>query len=156
MTLERFSWGRFALHAAAGLVLAASALSGVPRLAREIRVAFRDAGLSVFPTEFQRQRAVVEKTAPPGAVFLHISDWASDPGTGWYSRLWQRALYPRNLVIVVMRDLQPERLQLLRRRFGARYAISVGSPPIDPGFLWHRDLGVVPGSGQTWFGELPH
>ncbi len=148
------SWRALALEAAAVLVMAASVISGGLALPREVRVAFRDAWPSVFPGQLQQQLAVVEASVPPGPALLHVSDWASDPGTGWYSRLWQRALYPRNAVVLLMRDITPERIAELRRQYRPRYAISVGTPPIDPGFLWHRDLGVVPGSRQTWFGEL--
>lgn len=143
-----------ALQVAAVLVAAASAVSGSLGLARDLRIAFRDAWPSVFPGQFQRQVKTVEETVPPGAVFFHIADASKDPGTGWYSRLWQRALYPRNLVIVLLNDLRPEHLEELRKRYRVRYAISVGTPPIDPGFRWHRELGSVPGSHQTWFGEL--
>jgi hypothetical protein len=73
----------------------------------------------------------------------------------WYSRLWQRALYPRNDAILVYPPWNQARLQELRRKYGARFAISAGDPPSDPGYLWKIDLGPLPlGPGRDWFGEL--
>ena len=143
-----------ALHAAAVLVLGASALNGIPTLAREVRIAFRDAWPSVFPGEFRGRLIAVQAAVPEGAAFLGVCDEEKNPGASWYARLWQRGLYPRNPVVVVTGDLRPGRLAEIRRRHGLRYAISIGDPPLDPGFRWHRDLGVVAGSLRMWFGEL--
>lgn len=143
-----------ALHTVAVLVLGASALNGIPTLAREVRIAFRDAWPSVFPGEFRGGLIAVQAAVPAGAAFLVVCDEGKNPGVGWYARLWQRGLYPRNPVVVVTDDFRPQRLAEIRRRYGLRYAISIGDPPFDPGFRWHRDLGVVTGSLRMWFGEI--
>jgi hypothetical protein len=81
---------------------------------------------------------------------LHVSTKPE----GWFSRLWQRALYPDYRTIVVQPWDLPK-LPELRAKYRPRFAISVGQPPVDLGFAWKVDLGVVPGlQGVTWFGEL--
>ena len=72
----------------------------------------------------------------------------------WYSRLWQRALYPRNEVVIQQPPVPPGRLNELRAKYRARFAVAAGDPPVDPGFLWKVDLGRVNGPGEAWFGEL--
>jgi hypothetical protein len=100
-----------------------------------------------FDGEF---RAVLERL-PEGACVLHLS---ATPEY-WYSRLWQRALYPRNETIVVEPPLSRESVRSLRERYGARFAISTGNPPWDPGYLWTVDLGHLPlDAGRSVFGEL--
>ena len=88
---------------------------------------------------------------PAGTVVLHLS---AAPEY-WYSRLWQRVLYPRNETIVMQQPLTAERVRELRAKYGARFAISAGNPPWDPGYLWKVELGPLPSvPGVTWFGEL--
>jgi hypothetical protein len=105
---------------------------------------------SIFSVEFREQLRAVEARLPTGAPVLHVSAEQE----GWFSRLWQRALYPNHKTIVVQPWDIP-RLPELRAKYGARFAISVGKPPVDPGYVWKVDLGKVPGlPGVTWFGEL--
>jgi hypothetical protein len=105
---------------------------------------------SVFSPEFRAQVRAVEARLPPGASVLHVCAQQE----GWFSRLWQRALYPNHRTIVVQPWDVP-RLGEFRAKYGARFAISAGKPPIDPGYLWMVDLGRIPGlPGVTWFGEL--
>ena len=101
--------------------------------------------------EFEAQLRTVLQKLPEGACLFHLSTVQED----WFSRLWQRALYPRNDMILVQPPLTRERIQSLRDRYGVRYAISFGDPPLDPGFLWKVDLGRLPlVHGTDWFGEL--
>lgn len=105
----------------------------------------------MYPQEFRAQLRTVEDRIPAGAFVLHLS---ASPEY-WQSRLWQRALYPRNEAIVVQPPWGPELLRQLRAKYRVRYALSAGNPPSDPGYLWSIDLGRLPGhSGGTWFGEL--
>lgn len=137
--------------AAAGLVLAASLWIGVGALDADLRRAFRDAPRSVFAPEFRAQRDRVTQVVPPGESLLYLSETPEV----WHSRLWQRALYPRNSVIEVQPPQSPARLRELRKRYGARFAISWGNPPFDPDYRWKVALGTLPGlAGETWFGEL--
>ena len=104
-----------------------------------------------FPPPFREQLHAVTERLPPGAFVMHLS---ATPEY-WYSRLWQRALYPRNESVVMQPPLSPQRLREIRARYGARFAISAGNPPYDPGYLWRVRLGQLPGvPGESWFGEL--
>jgi hypothetical protein len=132
------------------MVALAAVLCGaraIHRGASHIQTAAR----KVFPKEFVTQLQTVQSRIPPNAYVLHLS---SAPEY-WYSRLWQRALYPRNETIVIQQPLSPQRVRELSVKYSARFAISAGNPPWDPGYLWKVDLGSIPGHpGETWFGEL--
>lgn len=131
------------------LVAAAALLCGARDFRQQIPI-LKSPAPSIFSLEFREQLRVVEQRLPTGAPVLHVS---AKP-EGWFSRLWQRALYPNHQTIVVPPWDVP-RLGELRAKYGARYAISYGKPPIDPGYVWMVDLGPVPGlPGVTWFGEL--
>ena len=131
------------------LVAGAALLCGARDFRRQLPT-LRTSAPSVFSAEFRRQLQVVETRLPPGAPVLHVSAMPE----GWFSRLWQRALYPGHQTIVVQPWDVP-RLGELRAKYGARFVISVGKPPLDPGYLWSVDLGTVPGlPGATRFGEL--
>jgi hypothetical protein len=131
------------------LVATAALLCGVNAFVRAFPIAASPA-LSVFSPEFREQVRLVKSRLPAGASVLYVS---AQP-EGWFSRLWQRALYPDYRTIVV----QPwnfSKLAELRAKYNARFAISAGQPPHDLGFVWKVDLGVVPGlQGVSWFGEL--
>jgi hypothetical protein len=131
------------------LVAVASLLCGVRAFRRQMPVLMSPAP-SVFSPEFRAQVRAVEARLPPGAPVLHVCAQQE----GWFSRLWQRALYPDHRTIVVQPWDVP-RLGELRAKYSARFVISAGRPPVDPGYLWKVDLGPVPGlPGVTWFGEL--
>jgi hypothetical protein len=132
------------------LVGAAALLCGVRALRREVYL-FDGPPRTAFLPEFRAQLRTVTERLPPGEHVLHLS---ATPEY-WYSRLWQRALYPRNEAIVMRPPISSERLREIRARYGARFAISAGDPPADPGYLWKVDLGPVPLiRGTSWFGEL--
>ncbi len=135
-------------------MLAASVLSGGLELYKDLRVAFRDAGPSVFGPTVRIQLDALRERLPPGASLLLVSAGMTD--SAWYTRLFQRGLYPRTIAIV--RNLptpDPADLERIRSRYGVRFAISMGNPPPDPGFLTHEDLGPLPGiADRVWFGEL--
>jgi hypothetical protein len=133
----------FALAALAAL------LCGIQAFEAEIPTVTSPAK-TVFSPELLAQVRAVKARLPPGASVLYVPAKQE----GWFSRLWQRALYPDFRTIVVQPWDKP-RLAELRAKYGARFAISAGTPPEDLGFVWKTDLGVVPGlQGTTWFGEL--
>lgn len=133
------------------LVAAAAVLFGGRALRGDLRVAFRDAPRSAFPPEFLTQRDTVTRILSPGEPLLHISAAPE----GWVSRLWQRALYPRNPTIVVQPPFDGPSIRAIRDRHAARFAISAGAPPFDPGYRWKVILVPLPGQvGEVWFGEL--
>ena len=143
---------RIDIAAASGfVVLAASLVSGGHAIVRDLRVAFRDAGPSVFPPEERVQMDSVLASVPARASLLLVATTED----AWHARLWQRAFYPEHTVIVRYEPLGAEELRALRKRLGIRHAISLGSPPPDPGFRSPRDLGALPGlASRVWFGEL--
>jgi hypothetical protein len=131
------------------LVAVAALFCGVSAIVKEFPVAASPAR-SVFSPELKAQVRAVKARLPPGASVLYVPARQE----AWFSRLWQRALYPDFRTIVVQPWDKP-RLAEVRAKYGARFAISAGTPPEDLGFLWKIDLGVAPGlQGTTWFGEL--
>lgn len=132
------------------LVGAAAVVCGTSALRRTALV-FASPPQTTLSLQFLAQLQTVTQRLPPGEFVLHLS---ATPEY-WYSRLWQRALYPRNDSIVMQPPLSPERLREMRSKYGVRFAISAGDPPLDPGYLWRIDLGRLPSvPGETWFGEL--
>jgi hypothetical protein len=131
------------------LVGIAALVCGIGAFVKEFPIAASPAR-SVFSPEFRGQVHLVRSRLPAGASVLYVSTKPE----GWFSRLWQRALYPDFRTIVV----QPwdiSKLPDLRKKYGPRFAITTGDPPQDLGFVWKIDLGWVPGlPGKTWFGEL--
>ncbi|HWZ86137.1 MAG TPA: hypothetical protein VN032_08050 [Thermoanaerobaculia bacterium] len=132
------------------LVAASALLCGMVVLRRE-RTALAEPARTAFHPLFRAQLDEVRGRLPAGAELLHLS---ASPEY-WYSRLWQRALYPDNETILMQPPLSLDRVHALRAKYRARFAISAGDPPFDPGFLWKIDLGPLAlGPGQNWFGEL--
>ncbi len=136
---------------AAAIVFAASLASGGDALVADLRVAFRDAGPSVFTPVDRGQMAAVRESLPPGGSLLLVATKVD----AWHARLWQRAFYPEHILIVRYEPLRADELKRLRDQYGIRFAISLGVAPPDPGFRSHRDLGTLPGlPSRVWFGEL--
>jgi hypothetical protein len=132
------------------LVALAAILCGA-RAIRRSATLFEGGLRRVYSPPFLAQLHAVEERVPAGAAVLHLS---AEPEY-WYSRLWQRTLYPRNTTILVQQPLTRERVRALKAKYGVRYAMSAGDPPWDPGFLWKVDLGPLPSvPGVTWLGEL--
>jgi hypothetical protein len=131
------------------LVGVAALICGVRAIVDEFPVAASPAR-AVFSPELKAQVRAVRVRLPPGASVLYVPARQES----WFSRLWQRALYPDFRTIVVQ-PWDRTRLPEWRAKYRARFAISAGDPPQDLGFVWKIDLGVVPGlQGTTWFGEL--
>ncbi len=86
------------LRGLAAAVLGASLWCGVRALARDYDRAFHVAGHSVFPESVVHQIDAIRRAVPPGQSILLLSE-SHDDGA-WYTRLFQRALYPRNRVVV--------------------------------------------------------
>ena len=103
-----------------------------------------------LPAPLRERLRTVESRLPPGASVFYVTAVPEY----WFSRLWQRALYPDHLTILVEPDVSRRQFEELRARYGARYAISAGQHPLDPGYAWKIDLGDDTWAGSTWFGEL--
>ena len=117
----------------------------------DLRVAFRDAGPSVFTPLDRKQMGAVRAALPAGASLLLVAT----TDDAWHARLWQRALYPEHTVIVRYAPLRADELKRLRDQYAIHHAVSLGVTPADPGFRSHEDLGTLPGlPARVWFGEL--
>jgi hypothetical protein len=140
------------LGAIAVVFVAAAVLFGGRAIRLDLPVVYRDAPRSALPPTFRSQMEVVLRTFPPGAALLHVS---SVPES-WYSRMWERALYPRNAVVSLQPpELDPASFRRARERFGIRFAISVGNSSPGNGYRWSVPMGTLPGlDEEAWFGEL--
>jgi hypothetical protein len=138
------------LRIAALVVLGASVAVWIFTAGRELWIAYHFAGPSVFSSVDRRQFATVREAVPEKAPLLLVAE----SGNAWQARLWQRAFFPRNAVLVVYQPYG-EGARTLRKSYGIRYAVLIGPPPYDPGFRWSRDLGPIAGmSAHVIFGEL--
>lgn len=132
------------------ILVAAAALACGALMARHTTTFFAQGPRITLPAPLRERLRAVEGRLPPGAVVFYITDVPEY----WFSRLWQRALYPGHITILVGPDVTPRRFEELRARYGVRYAISAGQHPRDPGYAWKTDLGYDTWAGSTWFGEL--
>ena len=138
------------LRIAAVAVLGASVAVWMFTAGHELWIAYRFAGPSVFSEVDRRQFAAVRDVVPEKTPLLLLAE----SGNAWQARLWQRAFFPRNAVLVVYQPYG-EGVRTLRRSYDIRYAVLVGPPPFDPGFRWKRDLGPLADmSARVIFGEL--
>lgn len=74
----------------------------------------------------------------------------------WYPLLFQRALFPRNALVVWRPpDDTRESLTAVRERYDIRFAIWQGRPPTHLEVARRHDLGVLPGFDvPTYLAEL--
>jgi hypothetical protein len=151
---ERALVSRPILRGVGALVLAASLAAGGIAFVRDLTLAYRWAGPSVIPATVRTQLDTLRNRLPKGSTVLLVVSRAGD--VSWYVRLFQRALYPTDVVVVRSVPLPNEaELRAMCRRHGIRYAISMGAPPADPGYLAHEDLGSLPAiDDRVWFGRL--
>jgi len=92
----------------------------------------------------------VRSQMPPDSPLLLV---VSEPDA-WADGLWQRALYPNPIFLVYKEDLGTPEDHELRRKYGIRFAVSIGNPPLNPAFRWQRPLPDWTGAGQVAFGEV--
>jgi hypothetical protein len=139
------------LRLSAVSVLAVALTIGSTAFVRDLRTAFRDSWTHAVPPPVQSQIEVVRRTLPADAALLVL--YGSDP---WYPSIWQLVLYPRMVVGLPSAKWNPAAAARLQLRYGVRYAVSIGSPPFDPGLVHSRDLGNILDTNQrALFGELP-
>ncbi|HWB96813.1 MAG TPA: hypothetical protein VG672_08930, partial [Bryobacteraceae bacterium] len=97
---------------------------------------------SIAP-ELSQYVSRIRKVIPSGEAILYVG---SSPEY-WFSRLWQRALYPIPAFLVLGPDeLRSPKIRTIRTRHTIRYAVSTGNPPLDPGYKWHTSWPAVPGT----------
>jgi hypothetical protein len=141
-----------ATRTAAVLVATGAILFGGRAVRNSLPVAIRATREDPFPPQFRQQMEIVLRSLPPGAAVLHLSSVEEI----WYSRMWERALYPQHAVVCLHAGgLDPARIRRVSQVFATQYAITVGAPPPDPGYRWIASLGRLPGlREESWFGEL--
>jgi hypothetical protein len=120
----------------------ASLLCGVRAVARDATRALRDAGPSNFPATVTRQLDEIRREIPAGETILLVSASATDGA--WYTRLFQRALYPRNEVVVRYLPFSSGDADQLRSKWSIRFGIELAPEPSSLAFAEHRDLGPLP------------
>jgi hypothetical protein len=134
--------------------MGASLWVGVRALAADFDLAFHVAGRSVFPPSIVRQLDAIRAKVPPGAPILLLS--ASSTDGSWWTRLFQRALYPRNVVIVRYEPLPPDALSRLRRDWRCGWGLVLAKEPTSVALANPEDLGNLPGMpDRVWLGMLP-
>jgi hypothetical protein len=142
----------WAVRAATAVFLASVAAAGVFAFVTEIVTDFRWAPSTAFPPGMSRSCEKIRAAAPEGAPIFYVHA-DSDK---WLSGLWQRALYPQHVYVVVSADgsLDPAAREV-RSRFAVGYALAAGNPPPDPGFEWKLSLPALPGYPPVYeFGKL--
>jgi len=135
-----------------GLALLSTQLSvGVANLVDTFRIVFRDAPYDVVPAALRKEANFVKHRIPTGSALVYVMRSPEH----WQSRLWHRLLYP-SPVLFLENDLETTgpAFRNLRVRYDVRFALSVGNPPLDPGFQWHVVFPARTGYPETWFGEL--
>ncbi len=148
----RRRWARAAVASATAIFVGASLSVGVDSLGRDLARTYRDADASVFPPGFFEQRERVREVAPPRAGILLVAS----PADAWQARLWQRALYPRNEVVVRYAP-EPgfEELERLRHSRRVDFVMALGPVPDGLTLAGKKDLGGMPGGPQhVWIGAL--
>lgn len=139
------------LQLSAVLVVATSLTVGTAAFVKDLGVAFQYSWPRIVPPPVQRQIETAEQEMGGDASLLVIYEGTDS----WYARMWQRVLYPRTVIILPSSALKGTDMARLRTRYHLQYALTMGSPPADPGFVRTQDLGSVSGSqDRAWFGEL--
>lgn len=136
---------------AAAAVVAASLAAYLAAFVPDLLVAYRYAGPSPFTEADRRQMAAVTGAIPADASVLVLGTASGV----WHARLWQRGLYPKHAVVVMLEPFDAAAIRAVRKRFDIRYAVLIGPPRFDPGLRWSRDLGTAAGvPDRISFGEL--
>ncbi|HUF17396.1 MAG TPA: hypothetical protein VMS12_05055 [Thermoanaerobaculia bacterium] len=145
------SRGQRVIIISAALMIAAAVACGGFAFARELFVVFTYAHQRQVAPSLHEQVAEIRRIAPIGTRFV----WLNQHPEQWFSRLWQRLLYPDPVFIVDHGPGSDSVIAGLKRRHSVRFAFSAGAPPIDPGYVWRIQLKPPPGApGEFWFGEL--
>lgn len=141
------------LRGFAALVLGASVWTGVRALARDFDRAFHVAGKSVFPPSVVSQLDAIRARVPPGAAVLLLS--ASNTDGSWWARLFQRALYPRNVVVVRYEPLPRNQLVRLGREWRFSWGLLLAPEPSSLVLSDREDLGNLPAMpDRVWLGAF--
>jgi hypothetical protein len=134
-------------------VLGASLWVGVRALARDFDQAFHVAGKSIYPPSVVLQIDAIRTRVPAGDSVLLVS--ASHTDGAWWARLLQRALYPRNVVVVRYEPLPPNELARLCQRWRFRHGLLLAPEGSSLALTAREDLGPLPAlPDRVWLGRL--
>lgn len=141
------------LRGIAALVIGASLWSGVRALARDFDRAFYVAGRSVFPPSIVEQVDAIRVRVPPEGSVLLLS--ASSTDGAWWAREFQRALYPRNVVVVRYEPLPKAQLARLHREWRFGWGLILAPDPSSLALTGREDLGNLPAlPDRVWLGRF--
>ena len=119
-------------------------------MAGETATAFQSPPYVVFP-EMNEAVRVMRANLPADAPLFYIMDRPQP----WLAGVWQRACYPNPVFLLESADeLELPANRAIRAKYGVRYALSVGDPPVVKMFRWFRMLPSVPASYPAAYGEL--
>jgi hypothetical protein len=134
-------------------VIGASLWTGARALARDFDRAFHVAGRSVFPPSVTRQLDAIRSRVPAGASVLLLSASATDGA--WWARLFQRALYPRNIVVVRYEPLYADELARSNQAWRFGYGVLLSPEPSSLVLTNREDLGILPAlPDRVWLGDF--
>jgi len=143
---------RAVANSLAAVFLISLAFGGIRAAVNQLRgsLHFYQSHNRPIPVEVERAAAYVQSQIPPASPVLLV---VSKPDA-WADGLWSRALYPNPIFLVYKQDLDTPDHHELRRKYRVRFAVSIGDPPLDPGFRWQKPAPGWTGAGQVAFGEV--
>ena len=143
-------WCRPVVDCLVLVVLGANLAVGASAIRTSLENVFRWGGPTI-PAPMKQQIAIINTVVPDGAPLFYIR---RDPELN-VSRLWQRALYPHPVfLIATSEELHGPDYSRLKEQYSIRYAISVGTPPLDPPFIRAKPLGSMGADPAAIVGEL--
>ena len=136
----------------AAVFLISLALAGSRAAVNQLRgsIQFYQSHNRPIPVEIERAAAYVHSQIPPDSPVLLV---VSEPDA-WADGLWSRALYPNPIFLMYKQDLGTQDDHELRRKYEVRFAVSIGDPPLNPGFRWQKPAPGWTGAGKVTFGEV--
>jgi hypothetical protein len=141
---------RLVAHVAAFCLFASLAVVGGRTTATRLHEAIevRRAGARLVPPEIEQAVTYIRGQLPRDAPVILVTDDMD----GWVNGVWQRAFYPNSALLFYKRDLGSQTMRHYRTSNRISYAVSMGNPPPNPGFVWQKP---VPWTNQkVVFGEI--
>ena len=137
----------------AAFVFGVAMAAAVHRSVEDLTLIFGHAPYHIVPDGHYAQVKILKTIVPAGSTIFYIMDVPE----AWQLGLWQRSLYPDYFVRPIYGSAQLQRTdhQRFREKKGVEYAISAGSPPINPGFQWQVALPAYPNGVPLVLGKLP-
>jgi hypothetical protein len=107
-------------------------------------------GGPTFPVDMRTQVSAINATVPREAPLFFIRN---DPDP-LVARIWQRALYPHPVFLITSAAaVHGPEYAALKSKYRVGHAVSMGMPPIDPGFAESHNIGTL-GGDTVVFGGL--